>query len=180
MHHRQISVTCRRDHSCHTSLASPLLLLHLPPWAQITCKEIAQVSAEAVLQETPQWQDVSVWGCPVCQKILHDVMDGIWAGERPIWGMKSHLTLCQETIKGISQNQNCIKKGLESRKQPQQLFSFCSDLLIPTLLSFTIPSVSSVLKSPATTELPLVPDHSYFLPFHFSLLFPLGRDCQPG
>jgi len=110
---------------------------------------------------------VSVWGCPVCQKILHDVMDGIWAGERPIWGMKSHLTLCQETIKGISQNQNCIKKGLESRKQPQQLFSFCSDLLIPTLLSFTIPSVSSVLKSPATAELPLIPDSSISCHFTF-------------
>lgn len=74
------------------------------------CKEIAQVSAEAVLQETPQWQDVSVWGCPVCQKILHDVMDGIWAGERPIWGMKSHLTLCWEALVVI--NNRVQKVGL--------------------------------------------------------------------
>lgn len=97
-----------------SSLVSLTSLLHLlppQPQAQITCEETAQVGAEAVLQETPQRQDVSVWGRPVCQKILHDVMDGIWAGERPIGGTKFHLTLCQETIKGNSRNQNGIRKG---------------------------------------------------------------------
>lgn len=115
--HREISAICRRDRSRRLSLTSLLLLLPPRPCAQITCKEIAQVSAKAVLQKPPQWQDVSVRGRPVCQKVLHNVMDGIWAGERPIWGPKSHLALCQENIKGISQNQNGIKKSSGSGKQ---------------------------------------------------------------
>lgn len=62
------------------------------------CKEIAQVGAEAVLQKPPQWQDVSIRGCPVCQKVLHNVMDGIWPGQRPVRGTESHLTLCWEVF----------------------------------------------------------------------------------
>lgn len=112
-----LSYLQKRSLLCCSSLISFLLPLPPRPCAQITCKEIAQVSAEAVLQKPPQWQDVSIRGRPVCQKILHNVMESIWAGERQIWGPMSHLTLCQGNIKGISQNQNGIKKGLGSGKQ---------------------------------------------------------------
>lgn len=54
---------------------------------------------------------MGVRGCPVGEKILHDVMDGSRAGERPVRGPKFHLALCQETIEGTSRNQNGIKKG---------------------------------------------------------------------
>lgn len=101
-HHREISAICIRDHFCPLFLTLLLLFLPLQHCAQITCKEIAQVGAEAVLQKPSQRQDVSIRGCPVCQKVLHNVMDGIWPGQRPVWGTEFHLTLCQENIKGVS------------------------------------------------------------------------------
>lgn len=129
--HKEISAITRRDYSCRMFLTS-LLLLPPQPRARITCKEVAQVSAEAVLQKTPQWQDVSIRGCPVCQKVLYNVMDGIWAGERPVWGLKSHLTLCQENIKGIR-----IKMALKRARGVESSYdscsSFCSDLFNPYL-----------------------------------------------
>lgn len=56
-------------------------------------------------------------------------------------------------------------------------FSFCPDLLIPTLLSFAIPSASSVLNSPATAQLPLVPARSTSC--HFTPL-PPGQGLPDG
>lgn len=129
--HREISAITRRDCSCHVFLTS-LLLLPPQPYAQITCKEVAEVSAEAVLQKPPQWQDVSIRGRPVCQKVLHDVMDGIWAGERPVRGLKSHLMLCQENIKGI-RIKMALKRAWGVKSSYDSCSSFCSDLFNPYL-----------------------------------------------
>lgn len=70
-----------------------------------------------------------------------------------------------------------LKRAWGVESSYDSCFSFCPDLLIPTLLSFAIPSASSVLNSPATAQLPLVPARSTSC--HFTPL-PPGQGLPDG
>lgn len=73
-----------------------------------------------------------------------------------------------------------LKRAWGVESSYDSCFSFCPDLLIPTLFSAAIPSASSILNSPAAAQLSLVPACStscHFTPVPPGQGLPDGLSC---